>query len=290
MISPLLTKYQIEWGNSQGCCEETVVRADYTRLKQVLINLLSNACKYNKPGGQVNIECKNVDDNQIRIMVSDSGKGIPEEKLNELYKPFNRLGAETSDIEGSGIGLVVTKQLVELMGGTVGVESKVGHGSTFWLELPKDTLQPSEIITEAETETTVDQDADLTSKKSILYIEDNPANLRLVSIILGGLSHVNLRSAHEPLLGLELAEAHQPDLILLDINLPGMDGYQVLQRLQNGAKTKDIPVIAVSANAMQRDINKGMEAGFLDYMTKPIDVKKFIECINNVLSQTSEEQ
>ena len=287
LIDPLLTKYQIEWGNSRGSCEAMVVRADYTRLKQVLLNLLSNACKYNKTGGQVNIECENVDDDRVRIMVSDSGKGIPEEKLKELYKPFNRLGAENSDIEGSGIGLVVTKQLVELMGGTVGVESKVGHGSTFWLELPKDTLQPSKVMTEDETETKVDLAVELESKKNILYIEDNPANLRLVTIILGGLSHINLRSAHEPLLGLDLAEAHQPDLILLDINLPGMDGYQVLQRLQNGAKTKNIPVVAVSANAMQRDINRGMEAGFIDYITKPINVEKFIECINSILSKTS---
>ena len=289
LMGPLLTKYKVEWGSGQGNCDTIVVRADYMRLKQVLLNLLSNACKYNKPSGYINIECEDVDNNQVRIMVRDSGEGIPQDKLDELYKPFNRLGADGSNIEGTGIGLVVTKQLVELMGGNVGVESEVGRGSTFWFELPKDVLAIEQTNSEIGKETVLTESAaELENEKNILYIEDNPVNLRLVTMLLGRLSHIKLRSAHEPMLGLELAEAHQPDLILLDINLPGMDGFQVLQRLQANVKTKDIPVVAVSANAMQKDIDKGKQAGFVDYLTKPINVDFFYECINQVLAQTKD--
>ena len=259
------------------------IHVDRTRLKQIFLNLLSNAVKYNTEAGRITISC-NVDNDVVRINVIDSGKGIEKEGLNELFKSFNRLNEENGNIEGSGIGLVITKNLVELMGGNIGVESKVNKGSTFWVEFPVVT-PPVLKINEHIGENIITQE-NINKEFTVLCIEDNPANLRLVEQILSSQDNINMISAHEGFLGLELALTKSPDLILLDINLPGMNGFEVLKELKNNNSTKHVPVIAISANALLKDIQKGMDAGFDDYLTKPIDVANFLVAVKKALNKS----
>jgi len=261
------------------------VRADSTRLKQVLLNLLSNAVKYNHLNGAINIDYRQVENNQLRISVSDSGPGLTQEQQSHLFKAFNRLGAEQSEIEGTGIGLVITKNIVELMGGSINLESEPGKGCIFWIELPKDIQQYDEkniFIGDGLMRSPTGTDRE--NENTVLYIEDNPANLRLVNQLLSHRANMHMWSAPEPLLGLELAAEHLPDLILLDINLPGMDGYEVLRLLRQQESTRDIPVIAISANAMPSDIEKGMQAGFNEYVTKPINVSALLQIVDEQLA------
>lgn len=261
--------------------DQNIVRADHTRMKQVIINLLSNAVKYNSENGIITIKCdKPNNNNDLRVSITDTGKGLTKEQSKQLFIAFNRLGAENTDIEGTGVGLVITKNIVELMGGSIGVESEIGVGSTFWFELPGGLERFSNIDSNTSlTEVKVD----LEEARTVLYIEDNPANLRLVTQLLSRLPNIHMWSAHEPKLGLELAAEHCPDLILLDINLPGMDGYEVLKILRRNEGTRDIPVIAISANAMPKDIEKGIEVGFVDYITKPININAFLMAIDDNL-------
>ena len=261
--------------------------ADRTRVRQSLLNLLSNAVKYNKEGGKVQVSIEKTDKNYIHISVSDTGNGMTELQQSEIFTSFKRFAESESDVEGTGIGLVITKKLVELMRGEIGFSSKVGQGSTFWIDLP-------EACAEQETEPMIDDLKSMESHaaknvsniRNILYIEDNPANLRLVTQLLGRLPFVNMASAHEPLLGLELAEKIKPDLILLDITLPSMDGFEVLRRLRQIDATTKTPVIAISANAMAEDIKAGLDAGFCQYITKPIDVNAFLTSVKSVLYNT----
>lgn len=257
------------------------VRADRMRLKQALLNLLSNAVKYNREGGTVDLELKHSGSDRLRIQIVDTGPGIPTSRLAELFDPFTRLGAEGSEIEGTGIGLTITRRIVELMGGTVGVESEIGVGSCFWVELPLET--PADAHTATVTPAPMHAEpvwSSASNRHTVLYIEDNPANLKLVSQILAHLPNIHLLTAHTASLGIELAMARRPELILLDINMPGMDGYQVLQVLRADANLKDTPVIAITANAMPRDIERGRAAGFSDYLTKPLDVESFLTVID----------
>ncbi|MCW9057866.1 MAG: response regulator [Gammaproteobacteria bacterium] len=266
-----------------------LVRADRTRLKQVLLNLLSNAVKYNREGGEVGIEVTSADDGQMRISINDTGMGIPVERQKELFQPFNRLGAEATEVEGTGIGLTITRRLVEMMGGRIGMESMPGRGSRFWVELPLEALPATGgAATDFSTPDGPDPSADR-PRRRVLYIEDNPANLKLVSQLLGRRRHIHLLTAHTPSLGLELAIAHRPDLILLDINMPGMDGYQLLSVLRTDARLGSIPVVAVTANAMPRDIERGRAAGFSDYLSKPIDIKRFYAILDQWLDECGEE-
>jgi PAS domain S-box-containing protein len=256
--------------------------ADRTRVKQVLINLLSNAIKYNREHGTVEVKCTASTSGRIRISIKDSGAGLPPEKLVQLFQPFNRLGQETGSEEGTGIGLMVTKQLVELMGGTIGVESTVGVGSEFWIELIREVtpqlaagnVMPAELAPQAQGNA---------APRTLLYVEDNPANLMLVEQIIAGLPHIRMLSAREGNLGISLARAHLPDVILMDINLPGISGIQALKILREDPATAYIPVVALSANAMQRDIEKGLEAGFFRYLTKPIKIDEFMNALDDAL-------
>jgi PAS domain S-box-containing protein len=269
--------------------QHNTVRADRTRLRQVFVNLLSNAVKYNSENGKLTIACHHTENNQTRISITDTGEGIAPEQQAQLFKAFNRLGAERSEIEGTGIGLVITKNIVELMGGSIGVESQPGEGSTFWIELPGGTLIPAQPCAQKD----VPDKTEITPasmplsvpehEHTVLYIEDNPANLRLVTKLLGRLGNIHMWSAHEPMLGLDLVVEHKPDLILLDINLPGMDGFEVLKHLRQREATRNTPVIAISANAMPSDIEKGLEAGFDDYVTKPIDVDALLRAVDSKL-------
>ncbi|HEC13851.1 MAG TPA: response regulator, partial [Acidiferrobacteraceae bacterium] len=210
-----------------------MVRVDRTRFKQVMLNLLSNAVKYNSDNGKLIIACDHINEQRMRISVTDTGAGLTQQQQGQLFKAFYRLGAEQSEIEGSGIGLVITRNIVELMGGAIGVVSAPGEGSTFWIELQRDTPRPVQKKEVGENKSPSPQAITTSAHKhSVLYIEDNPANLRLVVQLLGRRPRIHTWSAPEPLLGLELAAEHQPDLILLDINLPGMDGFEVLKRLR----------------------------------------------------------
>ncbi|MCK9202653.1 MAG: PAS domain S-box protein [Gallionella sp.] len=255
------------------------VNADRTRVKQVLINLLTNAVKYNREHGSVEVKCTSTPE-RIRISIKDSGEGLTPEKLMQLFQPFNRLGQESGTEEGTGIGLVVTKQLVELMGGTIGMESTVGVGSEFWVELIRDvTPQFAAANTRsAERQTGIDE-----ARHTLLYVEDNPANLMLVEQLIEGHPSVRMLSAHDGNTGIALARAHLPDVILMDINLPGISGIQALKVLREDPVTARIPVIAISANAMLRDIEKAMEAGFFRYVTKPIKVNEFMNALDDAL-------
>ncbi|MFU8789211.1 MAG: ATP-binding protein [Methylobacter sp.] len=255
--------------------------ADRTRVKQVLINLLSNAIKYNRELGTVEVKCIAITSGRIRISIKDSGKGLSPEKLLQLFQPFNRLGQETGVEEGTGIGLVVTKQLVELMGGTIGVESTVGVGSEFWIELIRDDTP--QIVTEQSTTETKMHVQKNVSLRTLLYVEDNPANLMLVEQIIDEHSHLQMLSARDGNHGVALARVHLPEIILMDINLPGISGIQALKILRKDPTTAHIPIIALSANAMPRDIEKGLAAGFFRYLTKPIKINEFMNALADAL-------
>ncbi|MDP2759368.1 MAG: PAS domain S-box protein, partial [Sideroxyarcus sp.] len=259
------------------------VHADRTRLKQVLINLLSNAIKYNREQGTVEVKCAESAPGRIRISVRDSGAGLSPEQLAQLFQPFNRLGQEAGGEEGTGIGLVVAKRLVELMGGTIGVESTVGAGSVFWFELIS-VADPHLPMEQGEaavlTQPHVPRGAGL---HTLLYVEDNPANLQLVEQIIARHHDIHLLTAVNGSSGIEIARVSRPDVILMDINLPGINGLEALKILRSDPATAHIPVIAVSANAMPQDIEKGMKAGFFRYLTKPIKVDEFMEALNVAL-------
>ena len=283
LVSMLAEKHGIRL--SHRGLGEVVVRADRMRLKQALLNLLSNAIKYNRVGGSVHVEVRTPEDGQGRlcIRVMDTGPGIPAEKLSELFHPFSRLEAENSCIEGTGIGLTITRRIVEMMGGAVGVESCIGTGSTFWIELP------AEVLSEADDHAQIPAapSAQHITECTVLYIEDNPANLKLVARILGRRKQVSLLTAHTPDMGIELAMSQYPDLVLLDINMPGMNGYQVLEILKADARLKNIPMIALTAAAMPSDIERGKEAGFSEYLTKPLDIAKFNALLDKLLSRVA---
>ncbi len=263
---------------------------DETRFKQVILNLMSNAVKYNNESGKIIFACNNVENDFFRISITDTGEGLSDEQQQQLFKAFNRLGLEQTDIEGTGIGLVITKKIIELMGGRIGIDSEVGKGSTFWVEFPlnqeKQTGRNTDHKNKASQQPGLTENDmnKLEQKRSVIYIEDNPANLRLVEQVLECLPDLHMWSAPEPLLGLELVMEHLPDLILLDINLPGMDGFEVLKQLRSNDKSHDIPVIAISANAMPKDIKKGEEAGFDGYITKPINVQELLKAVDSKFS------
>jgi signal transduction histidine kinase/ActR/RegA family two-component response regulator len=265
------------------------VKADRTRVKQVLINLLFNAVKYNKPGGAVAVECTPSPPDAIRISVRDTGAGLAPEQLAQLFQPFNRLGREAGAEEGTGIGLVVTKQLVELMGGSIGVDSTVGVGSVFWIELSL-TSAPQLAVREAERAALAPpQLAGDTPLRTLLYVEDNPANLELVEQLVARRPDLRLLGAADGNLGIEYARAYQPEVILMDINLPGINGLEAMTTLRADPTTAHIPIIAISANAVPRDIAKALDAGFFNYLTKPIKVNEFMDALDAALkfSQTA---
>jgi CheY-like chemotaxis protein len=259
------------------------VSADRTRLKQIIINLVSNAIKYNQAQGSVVVDCTALDSQRTRISVRDTGAGLPPEKLAQLFRPFNRLGQEAGSVPGTGIGLVVSKRLAELMGGVIGVESTVGAGSVFWCEM---------ISAEAPRALVAGSDPGALFKpkslvgpagRTLLYVEDNPANMKLVEELIARFPELQLVTAINGTLGVERARAMRPQVILMDINLPGISGIQALKILRDDPATARIPVIALSANAMPRDIKKGLEAGFFRYLTKPIKIKELMDTLNDAL-------
>ncbi len=265
-----------------GDFHDSYVRADRNRLRQVLLNLVSNAIKYNREEGVVTLGCERLASNRLRFTVTDTGLGIPESEQAGIFEPFNRLAAEQSGIEGSGMGLAISKRLMELMGGTIGLARSTRQGSTFYIELPA-AADPVEAEPVEEAMVSRPNVRPTRSRRTLLYVEDNPDNLKLVSRILARRPQIELLAAGDAATGLALARLRAPDLILMDIDLPGIDGYEALRRLQGSAETRAIPVLAVSANAMPLDVARGLEAGFLHYITKPIDVFGFLEILDEVL-------
>jgi PAS domain S-box-containing protein len=260
------------------------VNADRTRVKQVLINLLSNSIKYNREQGTVEVKCSEGAPGRVRVSVKDTGAGLPPDKLAQLFQSFNRLGQEGSAEQGTGIGLVVTKRLVELMGGEIGVESTVGVGSDFWVELISDAAPRLAVDGAGPTTVSEPQVPGGARLRTLLYVEDNAANLKLVEQLIARRPDMRLLSAQDGSLGVALARAAQPELILMDINLPGISGIEALEILREDPATAHIPVIALSANAVPRDIAKGLEAGFFRYLTKPLRVDEFMNTLDVALA------
>jgi PAS domain S-box-containing protein len=284
MMEPLAQQHGIRMTFPQFDDEHSCfVKADRTRLKQIIINLLSNAIKYNQEQGTVVVDCTVSAPQRIRIRVADTGAGLPPEKLAQLFQPFNRLGQEAGGEAGTGIGLVVTKRLVELMEGVMGVESTVGVGSVFWCELIS-AAAPQLNIQSGEAEATVrPRFPNLAQRRTLLYVEDNPANMKLVEQLIARCPDIQLLTAVNGTLGIQIARSAHPDLILMDVNLPGLSGIEAFKILRGDPATAHIPVVALSANAMPRDIAIGLELGFFRYLTKPIKVKEFMDTLNEAL-------
>ncbi|MBT6716099.1 MAG: PAS domain S-box protein, partial [Nitrospina sp.] len=259
------------------------VEVDPLRLKQVILNLLSNAIKYNDPNGSVVVSYKKQDDGKIRLGVRDTGHGIPDKKRDKLFKPFERLDAHSELIEGTGIGLSISKQLIELMGGTIGFESTFDKGSFFYIDIPLSDKKPLTLETKPALDS-VPASLTGTHEKTVLYIDDIPANILLVQDILSEQQQIKLLSTSNALDGIKVARTEIPDLILMDIHMPDVDGLTAFKKLQGIKETQNIPVIALTADAMKKDAKKALDMGFHSYITKPINIQKFIEAIDKVLT------
>ena len=260
-----------------NCVGSPAVIADATRLTQILVNLLSNAIKYNRTGGAITINCETQAEGRLRLTVTDTGYGIPPEKQPLVFMPFERLGAEHSGIEGTGTGLALSKNLAELMSATLGFDSRPGEGSSFWIEMPvsvESEHSPTAIVPKRVSDGAV---------LRVLYVEDNLANLKLIEGIFKYHPGYSLVTATDGMEGLRVARSERPDVILLDIHLPLMDGYQVLAELKFDRATQAIPVIALTADALPDDIRQGLEAGFFRYLTKPIDHQQLIDTITSAV-------
>jgi CheY-like chemotaxis protein/anti-sigma regulatory factor (Ser/Thr protein kinase) len=264
--------------------ESTYVRADRQRLKQVLLNLASNAVKYNRENGSIRFSCASVSDGRVRIAVTDSGPGLTEAQIDRMFVPFERLGAELTGVEGTGIGLALSLRLAEAMGGTLEVESKPGEGATFTVDLPAaqdpfDAFSPDRA---AWAQPALVEPA----SGGVLYIEDNPSNLRLVERILAQRGRIRLVTSTQGGQGIELARRHRPDLILLDLHLPDLAGDKVLRQLRADPATVHIPVVMLSADATPGQIDRLLAAGAQHYLTKPIDVGQLLALLDHTLAAT----
>ena len=288
MIAPLASQRGIGMAFPDAC--PLNVLADRTRLKQILLNLLSNALKYNREQGQVAIECVPHAGGRVRISVRDTGVGLDAEQLALLFQPFNRLGQEGGTEEGSGIGLVVTKRLVELMDGNIGVSSAPGEGSIFWIELRVVDAVPIPAAPSLPRPDLAGALLDNSAPVTLLYVEDNPANLTLVEEIVRYCPQLQLLTATDGRLGVEMARTHLPQLILMDINLPHVNGTDALKLLRADPRTAHIPVIALTANAMPGDVERSMALGFYRYLTKPINLDEFTEAINSTLAYVAQQR
>lgn len=253
-----------------------VARADRERLRQVLTALIANAVKYNRPGGAVLIEARQSAEG-VSLSVHDTGPGLPAARMNELFQPFNRLGRETSDVPGAGLGLAVARRLIEAMGGRLEAESREGEGAVFTVRLPAAAAQPRAVV--ASPVPAMDL-----PEATLLYVEDNPSNIALMRHVTTAFGRIRLHVAETGLEGLALARDLRPDVVILDINLPGMDGFEIKARLGEDPLTRGLPVLALSASAAPADMRRGREAGFVEYLTKPLHIPALAEALSRALS------
>jgi signal transduction histidine kinase/ActR/RegA family two-component response regulator len=262
------------------------VSADRTRFAQVVMNFGSNALKYNRPGGTATIRVSTSEKGWVRVSVADTGIGIPVDKQDKLFQPFQRAGQETGPIEGTGIGLVITKRLAELMGGRVGFRSAPGIGSEFWVDLAvREAVAAAPASTPAQTGEGATLGGD--EHRLVVYVEDNPANVTFMRDLLGEFEALELMTAPTAEMGIELARGRRPDVVIMDINLPGISGFEALRVLREDPSTKDIPVIALTAAAGERERQRGLQAGFYRYLTKPVKVDELIGALEALFAQKS---
>jgi PAS domain S-box-containing protein len=266
-----------------NCSDVNFVLADRTRLRQVLINLMTNAIKYNRDGGTVIVDCQPTTKGRVRLSIKDSGEGLTPDELTQLFQRFNRLGKEASSEEGTGIGLVMSKRLVELMNGEIGVESTPGAGSVFWVELALTNDSQGALALDQVAAFAPPTLAPPKPVRTVLYVEDNAANLMLISECLARRSDIRMIESPDGRTGVATALAWQPDVILMDINLPGMSGMEAMGILSRDLATAHIPVIALSANAMPQDIKSYLDAGFFRYLAKPLNIQEFLNTLDLAL-------
>jgi len=285
MAQPLAADFGINLVCDESLATNYIVLGDLQRINQVLLNLVSNAIKYNRRDGSVTIRCQEQDNDRLRILVQDTGNGIKEEDMERLFTPFDRLGAEQTTIEGSGIGLALTKQLLSIMDGTIGVSSVVGEGTTFWFELPiSEVVDTSETVANLNM-TPIQMTASLPTSEypTVVYIEDNLSNVALVERVIDRIGSIDLQVALQGQEGLELVERQHPDLVLLDLHLPLLGGEVILDQLKANEEMKTIPVIVVSADATPKQINKLLDKGADYYLTKPFDVQELADQVQKYL-------
>jgi len=283
VVAPMAMQQKIEVNNLIGTCKDALVHADQMRLKQVLINLLSNAVKYNREQGKVSVYCQDSDGPKIRLCIEDTGPGIEESAQEQLFVPFSRVGNAQNSVPGIGIGLAISKRVIELMEGAIGVDSVPNRGSTFWIELMRGQAgdEPAASLVKAEDAVLVPAEH---GEMTVLYIEDNPANLELVAQVLKRFRPgITLLAANTGEQGVQAARPHHPDVILLDINLPDMSGFGVLANLKEHNDTRFIPVVALSAEVAPREIQRAFSAGFTEYLTKPLEIAALLHTLDNLL-------
>lgn len=282
LVQPLATPRGVTLHLDMTACGDAHVLADRQRLNQILMNLLSNAIKYNREGGRVTVRCEQLRDQRLRVKVTDTGAGIPPEKMAFLFQPFERLGAEQTTVEGTGLGLALSKALADAMSGALGVDSVVDQGSTFWVELavaehPANRIAP--VAAEDRPATTVDDAV----AGTVLYIEDNVSNQRLMERLVARRPGVRLISVAQGQAGIDLARTAAPDLILLDLHLPDMHGEEVLRRLWEDPRTRPIPVAVLSADATPSQIARLLAAGARAYLTKPLNIAEVLSLVDRTL-------
>jgi signal transduction histidine kinase/ActR/RegA family two-component response regulator len=283
MMRPLARQHGIRITPDTLTTCSVYVFADRQRLKQILLNLLSNAVKYNRVGGSVRVSC-NATTDRLRLNVSDNGPGIAPEHLGVLFQPFERLAAQHSDIEGTGIGLALSRRLAEVMGGTLDVETEPGHGCTFFVELPV-VEGPVERYSRLGVNIPVRAKQVTEYEHTIVYIEDNLPNLRLVERVLERRGDVKLVGSMQGRPGLDLVRQHHPIVILLDLHLPDIDGEDILRELRDDPATESIPVVVLSADATPGHIQRLLAAGARTYLTKPLDVRSLLDLVDELIDE-----
>ncbi|HEV8247174.1 MAG TPA: PAS domain S-box protein [Polyangiaceae bacterium] len=288
-LDPMATRAGIKLAIAALPAESTQVVADRTRFAQILINYGSNALKYGKPGGSTELSVSTPSPEVVRITVTDDGIGIPPDKQDKIFTPFHRAGQETGPIEGTGIGLAITKRLAELMGGSVGFESTPAEGSRFWIDLPAYDVTRSQQDTSGAGARVPNSSlaGSAGARYTIVYIEDNPSNIAFMRELVVELERVELVTAPTAEVGIEIVRERRPDVVIMDINLPGMSGFEATRRLREAPETKDIPIVALTAAAMIGDKKRAAEAGFYRYLTKPVRVAELLQTLEELLSPGS---